>query len=95
MIVDGVFVVWYDDVVIIRRGFGFLESFSVWEIDWVDLCELFCVVCVIVVWVFNVFGVEKIVFLIIDDEDDEDDDDYDEDDNKVIFYRVFGGDFEF
>ncbi|ABO94212.1 predicted protein, partial [Ostreococcus lucimarinus CCE9901] len=42
----------------------------------------------------NALGVEKTVPLTTDDEDDEDDDDYDEDDNKVTFYRVFGGDLE-
>mgnify|MGYP003305402044 FL=1 len=91
---DGVPVAWHDDVVIIRRGLGPLESFSVREIDWADLRELSRAARATAARASNALGVEKAVPLTTDDEDDEDDDDYDEDDNKVTFYRVFGGDLE-
>ena len=88
---DGVPVAWHDDVVIVRRGNGPLESFSVREIDWADLRELSAAARATASRPTDALGVEN---AIRSTEEDDDDDFEDDDSNRVTFYRVFGEDPE-
>ena len=89
---DGVPVAWHDDVVIVRRGQGPLEYFSVREIEWADLRELSRLARITATRAVDAVPIEKIAMTSGDDEDD---DDYDDDEsNEVTFYRVFGDDKE-
>lgn len=89
---DGVPVAWHDDIVIIRRGNGPLESFSIREIDWAELRELSASARSNASRPADALAVEN---AIASTEDEDYDDDYEDDEsNRVTFYRVFGEDPE-
>jgi len=90
---DGVPVAWHDDVVIIRRGQGPLESFSVREIAWADLRELSRAAKRTAQRPADALGVENAKRIFSTDEDDDQDEEHDAQDD-VTFYRVFGSDPE-
>jgi len=93
---DGVPVAWHDDIVIIRRGQGPLESFSVREVEWSDLRELSRAAKRTAQRPVDALGIENAKRIMSTDEDDDHDDRDDEYDaqDEVTFYRVFGGDPE-
>lgn len=94
---DGVPVAWHDDVVIIRRGDGPLESFSIREVEWSDLRELSrAAKATATNHVQDAIDVQDAIPRVnmTTDEDDDDDVYPEDDDAKVTFYRVFGNDPE-
>ena len=93
---DGVPVVWHDDIVLIKRGDGPIDSFSVREIEWADLKELSMAARITSERLTGKLPMPKPRKKSAELEDDElydelDDDEDDENDDldPVIFYRVF------
>jgi len=93
---DGVPVVWHDDVVLVKRGDGPIDSFSVREIEWADLKELSMAAKITSERLTGKLPMPRPRKKSAELEDDEsydeldDDEDDDEDDlDPVVFYRVF------
>ena len=93
---DGVPVVWHDDVVLVKRGDGPIDSFSVREIEWADLKELSMAAKITSERLTGKLPMPRPRKKSAELEDDEtydeldDDEDDDEDDLiPVVFYRVF------
>jgi len=91
---DGVPVIWHDDVVMIKRGDGPIDTFSVREIEWADLKELSMAAKITSERLTGKLPMprprKKSAELEDDETFDELDDDEDEDVfDPVVFYRVF------
>ena len=88
--------VWHDDVVLVKRGDGPIDSFSVREIEWADLKELSMAAKITSERLTGKLPMPRPRKKSAELEDDEsydeldDDEDDDEDDlDPVVFYRVF------